>query len=68
MGEDPILTETRDLAGEQPEKLAELQQAWEDAAWANQVYPLDEGNAVKMIGRRIRRRKSRMTSAPAGLV
>ena len=42
-------TESRDLAGEQPEKLAELRQAWEDAAWANQVYPLDEGNAVKMI-------------------
>ena len=42
-------TETRDLAAEHPEKLAELQSAWEDAAWANQVYPLDEGNAVKMI-------------------
>ena len=42
-------TETRDLAAEHPDKLAELQDAWEEAAWANQVYPLDEGNAVKMI-------------------
>ena len=42
-------TESRDVAAENPEKLAELQDAWEEAAWANQVYPLDEGNAVKMI-------------------
>ena len=45
--EDP--TESRDLAEEHPETLAELRQAWEDAAWANQVFPLDEGNSVKMI-------------------
>ena len=47
LAEDP--TETRDLAEEHPEKLEELQQAWDRAAWANQVYPLDEGNGVARI-------------------
>ncbi|MEM7140868.1 MAG: arylsulfatase [Actinomycetota bacterium] len=47
LAEDP--SESRDLAAEHPEKLNELIDAWEDAAWANQVFPLDEGNAVKMI-------------------
>ncbi|MFT4045029.1 MAG: arylsulfatase [Gordonia sp. (in: high G+C Gram-positive bacteria)] len=32
--------ETRDLARELPEKVAELAQAWEDAAWHNTVFPL----------------------------
>ena len=45
--DDP--TETHDLADAHPEKLRELQDAWEAAAWANQVFPLDEGNYVKMI-------------------
>ena len=49
LADDP--TEARDLADAHPERLAELQQAWEAAAWANQVFPLDEGNAVKMIMR-----------------
>jgi len=47
LDDDP--TETVDLAAEHPEKLAELQEAWEQAAWANQVFPLDEGNYVKMM-------------------
>ena len=42
-------TETVDLAEEHPEKLDELMQAWDRAAWANQVYPLDEGNALVRI-------------------
>ena len=42
-------TETRDLAHHHPDKLRELQEAWEAAAWANQVFPLDEGNYVKMV-------------------
>jgi len=45
--EDP--TETANLADQHPEILAELQDAWEQAAWANQVFPLDEGNYVKMV-------------------
>ncbi len=47
LAEDP--SESRDLAAEHPDKLTELCDAWESAAWANQVFPLDEGNAVKMI-------------------
>ena len=34
-----------DLADEHPERVAELVDAWEEAAWANQVFPLDEGAA-----------------------
>ena len=49
LAEDP--TESRDLADEHPEKLAELQEAWEQAAWANQVFPLDEGSGVNYIQR-----------------
>ena len=47
LDDDP--TETVDLAAEHPDKLVELQEAWEQAAWANQVFPLDEGNYVKMM-------------------
>ena len=42
-------TETNDLAAQHPEKVAELAAAWEEAAWANQVYPLDEGSSVKYV-------------------
>ena len=47
LAEDP--TESRNLADEYPEKVAELVEAWERAAWANQVFPLDEGNNVKNL-------------------
>ena len=47
LAEDP--TECRDLAEEHPEKLDEMMQAWDRAAWANQVYPLDEGNQLVRI-------------------
>ena len=47
LAEDP--TESRDLAAEHPDKLEEMQQAWDRAAWANQVYPLDEGNSLSRI-------------------
>lgn len=49
LSSDP--TETNDLSEAHPDKRAELAQAWESAAWANQVYPLDEGSAVKFITR-----------------
>jgi len=43
-------TETHDLAAEEPAKLVELQEAWEKAAWKNQVFPLDEGaNLVHLV-------------------
>ncbi len=47
--DDP--TECVDLAAENPEKVAELAAAWDDAAWANQVYPLEDGTMLKHIVR-----------------
>jgi arylsulfatase len=44
-------TETTNLAAEHPERVAELAAAWEAAAQANQVYPLDEGSGVKFLQR-----------------
>ncbi|QNG18442.1 arylsulfatase [Rhodococcus triatomae] len=38
-------TELNDLAGEYPEKVEELARAWDEAAWANTVFPL-LGNQV----------------------
>ncbi|MCU0271160.1 MAG: arylsulfatase [Acidimicrobiales bacterium] len=42
-------SQVHDLAARHPEKLAELQTAWEQAAWANQVFPLDEGTGLKYV-------------------
>lgn len=39
-------TQLHDLAAERPEKLSELAAAWEQAAWANQAYPLEDGVGV----------------------
>jgi arylsulfatase len=50
-------TETRDLAAERPELVGELVQAWEEAAWVNHVYPLDDGtglHAMRPPGERVR--------------
>jgi arylsulfatase len=47
--DDP--TEIHDLARDHPDKVAELAEAWERAAWENQVYPLDEGSYVKYMQR-----------------
>jgi arylsulfatase len=44
-------TELRDLAHEQPDRLNELAALWEEAAWANQVYPLDEGSSIRYLVR-----------------
>jgi arylsulfatase A-like enzyme len=44
-------TELRDLSAEHPEKRRELVEAWEAAARAGQVYPLDEGSGVKFLQR-----------------
>jgi arylsulfatase A-like enzyme len=44
-------TETTDLAAEHPSRVAELAAAWEAAAQANQVFPLDEGSGVKFLQR-----------------
>ncbi|GAA4395871.1 arylsulfatase [Tsukamurella soli] len=42
--------ETRDLAGEHPDKVSELARAWEDAAWHNTVFPLIEQDAEQRRG------------------
>ncbi len=44
-------TETRDLAAEHPDRVAELVEAWEQGAWRDQVYPLDEGSGLKYLVR-----------------
>lgn len=45
--DDP--TELHDLAGEHPEKLRELAEAWERAALDNQVFPLDDHSGLKQL-------------------
>ncbi|WP_420640287.1 arylsulfatase [Candidatus Poriferisocius sp.] len=44
LADDP--NERIDLADAEPEKLAELVQAWEQAAWRNRVFPLDDGSGL----------------------
>ncbi len=44
-------TETRNLAADEPERVAELAAAWDAAARANQVFPLDEGSGLKYLRR-----------------
>ena len=45
LAEDP--TELDDLSDRDPHRLRTMADAWEDAAWANAVYPLDEGTGLK---------------------
>jgi arylsulfatase len=49
LADDP--TELRNLADAHPERVEELAAAWEAAAWANQIYPLDEGSAYRFVVR-----------------
>ncbi len=44
-------TELHDLSAGEPELVAELAEAWHQAAWDNQVYPLDEGSGFKYLNR-----------------
>jgi arylsulfatase A-like enzyme len=37
------LNQIHDLAADNPELLEELKRAWDEAAWANQVFPINEG-------------------------
>jgi len=45
-------TEVVDLAAERPEKVRELAEGWETAAWGNQVFPLDDGTGLLQLLRR----------------
>ena len=47
--EDP--TQVRDLAQARPDQLERLVELWEQEAWDNQVFPLDEGSRVKYLYR-----------------
>ena len=47
MAADP--SQTRDLAETHPELLAELREAWDAGAWANQIFPLDEGTGYRFL-------------------
>ena len=38
-----------DLAAQRPELLAELTAAWDEAAWKNQIFPLDEGTGYRYL-------------------
>ena len=50
LDEDP--TELHDLAAVAArDDSRELQEAWEAAAWEQQIYPLDEGTAIKYVQR-----------------
>jgi arylsulfatase A-like enzyme len=42
-------TELRNLAAEEPARVAEMAAAWEALAWENRVYPLDEGSSIKYL-------------------
>ena len=39
----------RDLAADLPDRVRELAAAWQKAAWANQVFPLDEGSRLRYL-------------------
>jgi arylsulfatase len=43
--------ELHDLSEQQPERRRDLAASWESAAWANRVYPLDEGSGIKYLQR-----------------
>jgi arylsulfatase len=49
LDEDP--TELRNLAAEHPERVQDMADAWEDLAWENRIYPLDEGSSIKYLVR-----------------
>jgi len=44
-------TQCHDLSRENPALVEELKEAWEQAAWRNQVFPLDEGSGLKFLRR-----------------
>jgi arylsulfatase len=47
MASDP--TQVHDLSHDDPALLAELREAWEEAAWENQMFPLDEGTGYRFL-------------------
>ncbi|AZG47063.1 sulfatase-like hydrolase/transferase [Gordonia insulae] len=58
--------ETTDLAAEHPDRVAELAQAWEDAAWRNTVFPLYDSPADQVRRRPAEERLSEPVRLLAG--
>jgi hypothetical protein len=63
LSKDP--TEINDLAAVSPERVAELTEAWDRAAWENQVYPLDERVGLNQIRPEHEREPRRVTLLPS---
>jgi arylsulfatase len=49
LDEDP--TELRNLAADEPDRVAAMAAAWDALAWENRIYPLDEGSSIKYLVR-----------------
>jgi arylsulfatase A-like enzyme len=49
VAQDP--TQCHDVADQHPDRVEELAKAWDQAAWDNQVFPLDDGSAIKFLWR-----------------
>ncbi len=47
MAADP--SQVHDLSEQHPELLDELRAAWDEGAWAEQIYPLDEGTGYRFL-------------------
>ncbi|MFN7148672.1 MAG: arylsulfatase, partial [Microthrixaceae bacterium] len=47
MATDP--SQVHDLSAMHPELLEELRAAWDEAAWENQIFPLDEGTGYRFL-------------------
>jgi arylsulfatase A-like enzyme len=60
---DPV--ELHDRSSAEPERRRQMIDAWEREAWANQIYPLDEGSAIKYL---IRPPRSEVYRAPVTIV
>ncbi len=60
---DPV--ELHDRSAEEPERRAELIAAWEQAAWADQIYPLDEGSSIRYL---VRPERSQVYRQPVRIV
>jgi len=60
---DPIELDDRSQA--EPERRRRLIEAWEREAWANQIYPLDEGSSIKYL---IRPGRSEIYREPVTIV
>ena len=60
---DPVELEDRSAA--EPARRAEMIEAWEREAWAHQIYPLDEGSAIRYL---IRPERSEVYRQPVRIV